>query len=114
MKSFSTALFALTLLALVGTALSAPLPASSVELHLSDGRVAKCNLLNQPSREKADMVSSKLVASGKLACPSTQEHSAGGKTVRCEQSQLAGTQEATNVLKDACASHQGLHSIMAA
>ncbi|TKY88401.1 hypothetical protein EX895_002753 [Sporisorium graminicola] len=110
MKS-STILLTITLLALLSTVLSAPLPSSSVVLKLSDGRTSKCDLPYQPSREKVDLVSSKLVASSKIACPASHEHPSGGKTVQCEQSQLAATDEANDMLHGACDDHQGVHSV---
>ncbi|CDU23515.1 uncharacterized protein SPSC_02144 [Sporisorium scitamineum] len=109
MKSFTT-LLAFTLFAL-NTVLSAPMPSSSVVLQLKNGRTARCDLPQQPSRDRADMVSSKLVATYLVACPGVQEHSAGGKTVTCEQSQLADAEVANSMLRDACATHQGSHSV---
>lgn len=120
MKLTSAAIFALavTLLALATSTLAAPLPAgpphpaSAVVLKLGNGRIARCTLPTAPSRAKADMVSSKLVASGKMACKDTLEHPRGGKTMTCDLGQHESKDEGMGVLKDACESHEGVHVVM--
>ncbi|KAJ1021092.1 hypothetical protein NDA16_003878 [Ustilago loliicola] len=124
MKSFTlTSTLTLLLVALFGLASAAPIPApapaddsaSLVMLKLGDGSVARCTLPSGATREKADQVSSRLVASGKVACKDGQDRApGGGKTLHCDQGQLVSNQEATDTLKDACSDHQGLHQLFMA
>lgn len=109
-----------TLLASLGMVLSMPLfqrlgfpganegSASIVLLKTSSGQVARCILPDGPTRTKADLVSSKLVASGQMACKDAYHHRGGGKTLWCEQGQLVDDQQAKATLEDACDVHRGL------
>lgn len=59
------------------------------------------------------MVSSKLVASGKMACTKTREHSTGGgKTLECESGQFTSAEEGEETLKGACERHEGVHRLL--
>lgn len=126
MKSTTLAVvFTSTLLLLTTLANATPIPpllhpmpsvifdehTSHVVLKLNDGRIARCTLPSQPSRAKADMVSSKLVASGKMNCKQVGEHRHGGKTLFCESGQQVSAKEASDTLVAACASHAGFHSM---
>lgn len=115
--------FTLLLLAIIGLVQAAPLPApapapaegsaSFVLLMLDNGNTAKCTLPSGFTVQKADQVSSKLVASGKMACRSGRIHAqGGGKTLHCEKGQLVSNEEATETLKSACNDHQGVHKLM--
>ncbi|KAJ1018651.1 hypothetical protein NDA13_006341 [Ustilago tritici] len=115
--------FTLVLLAIIGLVQAAPLPApapapaegsaSLVLLTLDNGRMAKCTLASGFTVQKADQVSSKLIASGKMACRSGPIHAqGGGKTLHCEKGQLASNDEAAETLKSACNDHQGVHQLM--
>lgn len=88
---------------------------SAVVLKLNDGRTAQCILPTAPwlSRNQADMVSSHLVASGKMTCKSAQEHAShDGKTLHCEAGQLGSTDDAITTLKSACHQHHGTHAVV--
>ncbi|KAJ1023663.1 hypothetical protein NDA18_004649 [Ustilago nuda] len=113
--------FTLLLLAIIGLVQAAPMPApapaegsaSFVLLMLDNGNTAKCTLPSGFTVQKADQVSSKLVASGKMACHIRRIHAqGGGETLRCEKGQLASNEEATETLKGACNEHQGVHKLM--
>ncbi|GAC94706.1 UV radiation resistance-associated gene protein [Pseudozyma hubeiensis SY62] len=128
MKSLTIiAALAFTLIALLSKTSSSPLPQlvrptvstdpySAVLLELDDGHAAQCTIPAHPthpsrSRTKADMVSSYLVASGKMACQGAREHADGvGKTLLCVKGQLSSNDDAISTLKGACDVHQGLHS----
>lgn len=121
------ALLAFAVIALLSTTSSSPLPQlirptvssnpySAVLLELDDGHRAQCTIPAHPthpsgSRTKADMVSSYLVASGKMACQGAREHADGvGKTLLCVKGQLSTNDDAISTLRGACDVHQGLHS----
>lgn len=84
---------------------------SLVLLKLSSGQVARCTLPDGRTRTKADLVSSKLVASGKMTCKDAV-HRGTGKTLWCEQGQLTDDDEAVQTLMDACEVHAGLRSVV--
>lgn len=121
-----TSVLALTILVLLNMAIAYTLPPfastsgaySAVVLQLNDGHVAQCTLSGHHqrpslSRSKADMVSSKLVASGKMACKGAHEHRDGmGKTLVCVSGQLGSEEDAVSTLKDACEGHQGIHYVV--
>ncbi|EST08148.1 hypothetical protein PSEUBRA_002232 [Kalmanozyma brasiliensis GHG001] len=86
-------------------------PSSLVLLQLSSGQIARCTLPNGRTRAKADMVSSKLVASGKMTCKDAL-HRGSGKTLWCEQGQLTDDDEAIETLMQACEVHEGLRSVV--
>ncbi|PWZ01943.1 hypothetical protein BCV70DRAFT_53745 [Testicularia cyperi] len=109
MKHSVSALVLMILVASIGVATAAPTTTSDssiVTLKLLDGSKMHCALANAPTKDRADMASQKLVASGGISCK-TKTETDTNKSLHCEQSQLFKTQDAIRLLNDACGAQSG-------
>ena len=124
---FALPLLAMLALALSGRTSSSPLPApdphsqqrhASVVLKLNDGRMARCQLSPPRAHHAAQIVSSALVASAKIACTQPGVDTWGprgeprGPVVSCESGQNVSTDEANDTIRAACDSSFGVHDVL--
>ncbi|SNX86886.1 uncharacterized protein MEPE_05595 [Melanopsichium pennsylvanicum] len=114
-------LLAIASAVLLGLTSATPVPApqdqalredghSSVVLRLNNNRRAHCHISLSPSGTRAEIVSSKLVASGKISCKNNSDENPRVKV--CDLGQQATEDEGTQTLKDACDGHNGKFQVM--
>lgn len=118
--------FLALILALTGHTFGSPLPTSdshvehhaAVLLKLNDGRTARCQLEQPRAHHAAQVVSSALVASAKMACKepgqdsSVERGDARGKLFTCESGQNVSADEANDTIRAACNENFGLHEVL--